>query len=78
MSPAAAKIKIGIVGGTGFYNMPQLENKSVVENIRTEFGPPSSDIVTGTIDGVDCAVLARSVRTLLHFFFPRNTRFLSF
>ena len=59
MSPAAAKIKIGIVGGTGFYNMPQLENKSVVENIRTEFGPPSSDIVTGTIDGVDCAVLAR-------------------
>jgi len=39
--------------------MPQLENKSVVENIRTEFGAPSSDIVTGQIDGVDCALLAR-------------------
>lgn len=52
-------VKIGIVGGTGFYNMPQLEGKEVIENVNTEFGAPASDIVTGLIEGVDCALILR-------------------
>jgi len=59
MSAGVGGIKIGIVGGTGFYELPQLEDKSVVENVRTEFGTPASDIVTGKIAGVECAVIAR-------------------
>ena len=59
MSAGVGGIKIGIVGGTGFYELPQLEDKSVVENVRTEFGTPTSDIVTGKIAGVECAVIAR-------------------
>jgi len=55
----SSKVKIGIVGGTGFYNMPQLKDKSVVEDIRTEFGAPSSNVVTGRIDGVECALILR-------------------
>ena len=52
-------IKIGIIGGSGFYELPELQKTKVVENIRTEFGPPSADIVQGEIHGVKCAVLAR-------------------
>jgi len=53
------KIKIGIIGGSGFYSMPELENVRVVKNIETEFGKPASDIVEGVIDGTPCAVLTR-------------------
>jgi len=54
-----SNVKIGIVGGTGFYNMPQLERRETIEASRTEFGVPASDIVTGLIGGVECVLLFR-------------------
>ena len=51
-------MKVGIIGGTGFYNLEELENREEVE-VPTEFGNPSDKLVTGTIGGVDCVALAR-------------------
>lgn len=56
-----AKIEIGIIGGSGLYRMPNIEN--VTENdIATPFGKPSDKLLTGTIEGVPVAFLARHGR----------------
>lgn len=50
--------KIGVIGGTGLYDMPDLEvprKKSVV----TPYGEPSSPLVCGTLAGLDVVFLAR-------------------
>jgi 5'-methylthioadenosine phosphorylase len=53
--------KIGIIGGSGLYRMTSLQNPS--ENIiNTPFGKPSDNIVTGQLDGVPVAFLARHGR----------------
>ncbi len=54
-------ITIGILGGSGLYHMDALENveERVVE---TPFGEPSDAIVTGVLDGVPVAFLARHGR----------------
>jgi 5'-methylthioadenosine phosphorylase len=49
---------LGIIGGSGLYHMPRLENVEAVE-LETPFGPPSSTITLGTLNGVDLAFLAR-------------------
>ena len=51
-------LKVGIIGGSGFYNMPELCNKKT-EKITTPFGDPSDDLVTGTIDEIPCVLLSR-------------------
>ncbi len=53
--------KVGIIGGSGYYEMDGLEDKKSLK-IETEFGPPSDDVVTGRIGGVEVAVLARHGR----------------
>jgi 5'-methylthioadenosine phosphorylase len=54
-------IRIGILGGTGLYNLDYLEDiKEVSPN--TPFGKPSDNIVTGTIHGTPVAFLARHGR----------------
>jgi len=66
-------IKIGIIAGSGFYSLPELQNVRVVENIETEFGKPAADIVEGEIEGVQCAVLARHGKS--HQFNPSEVNY---
>jgi 5'-methylthioadenosine phosphorylase len=49
---------VAFIGGSGFYNPDLLEDQTTVA-VKTPFGPPSSDIVLGQIDGTACAFLAR-------------------
>ena len=49
---------LAIIGGSGLYNIPGLKNTEQHE-IDTPFGVPSSNIVTGTLDGTRVAFLAR-------------------
>jgi len=58
MAKGLQKIKIGIIGGSGFYNMPELLD-SKTETITTPFGDPTDNPVSGTINGVPCVLLAR-------------------
>ena len=57
----AEKVKLGIIGGSGLYNMPGLKNVKEV-TVTTPFGKPSDKFVVGTIDGVRVAFLARHGR----------------
>ncbi|MBA2380419.1 MAG: S-methyl-5'-thioadenosine phosphorylase [Blastocatellia bacterium] len=54
-------INIGIIGGSGLYQMPELENvrEQVVE---TPFGSPSDAFIIGELDGVAVAFLPRHAR----------------
>jgi 5'-methylthioadenosine phosphorylase len=49
---------LGIIGGSGLYHMPGLENVEAVE-LTTPYGLPSSGITLGTLQGVDLAFVAR-------------------
>jgi 5'-methylthioadenosine phosphorylase len=50
--------QIGIIGGSGLYNMPDLENTQEIV-MDTPFGKPSAPIFVGSLDGVRVAFLAR-------------------
>jgi len=52
---------IGVIGGSGFYDMPGLENIRD-ETIATPFGDPSDTIRIGSLDGVEVAFLPRHGR----------------
>ncbi len=49
---------IGIIGGTGLYQMDELQVTEVRE-VATPFGPPSAPIVVGLLQGCNVAFLAR-------------------
>lgn len=49
---------LGVIGGTGLYNLPDLENVREID-IETPFGSPSAPLVQGTISGAPVAFLAR-------------------
>ena len=53
--------KIGIIGGSGLYQMPELKE---VEEVRVEtpFGDPSDAFIVGTLEGVRVAFLPRHGR----------------
>lgn len=51
-------IKIGVIGGSGLYNMPEITDKQSV-SIDTPFGKPSADIVIGTLRGKRVAFIPR-------------------
>jgi len=53
-----AQAQIGIIGGSGFYQMPGIEDTWEVE-VSTPFGPPSAPIVVGRLAGRSVAFLAR-------------------
>lgn len=53
-----AEAKIGIIGGTGLYQMAGLEEAHEVE-VDTPFGPPSAPPVVGRLGGRPVAFLAR-------------------
>jgi len=55
------KIEIGIIGGSGLYQMPELANVREQE-IATPFGKPSDAFIVGELDGVTVAFLPRHGR----------------
>src|SRR3989441_635558 len=52
---------LGVIGGSGLYEMAGLEDRRE-ERISTPFGDPSDAYVLGTIDGRDIAFLSRHGR----------------
>jgi 5'-methylthioadenosine phosphorylase len=58
----AAQAQIGIIGGSGLYQMEALTD---IEEVRMEtpFGHPSDAIILGTLDGTRVAFLARHGRS---------------
>jgi len=64
-----AERRVGVIGGSGLYDMPGLSDVEQVE-IQTPFGPPSAPLMLGSIDGVPIAFLPRHGR--FHQFSPTN------
>ena len=61
MSDAAQTPMIGVIGGSGLYEIDGLEDARW-ESVKTPFGDPSDDILRGTLDGVEMAFLPRHAR----------------
>lgn len=54
-------MKIGIIGGSGLDDPDILENSQKIE-VQTQYGTPSSSLVTGLIAGVETVIIARHGR----------------
>ncbi len=55
------QVKIGIIGGSGLYEMSELTERTGI-TLETPFGPPSDDLVVGTVRGRRVVFLARHGR----------------
>src|SRR4029450_5571309 len=55
------QVKIGVIGGSGLYDMAELTDRNEVL-IETPFGSPSDSFVVGTLEGKTVAFLARHGR----------------
>jgi 5'-methylthioadenosine phosphorylase len=55
------RVDIGIIGGSGLYEMEGFENVEELK-VTTPFGSPSDDLVVGTLEGKRVAFLARHAR----------------
>ena len=51
-------MKAGIIGGSGLYNLDELEKVEKVQ-LDTPFGEPSSDFLTGEVHGIQAVFLPR-------------------
>jgi 5'-methylthioadenosine phosphorylase len=56
-----AEHRIGIIGGTGLYNLEGFTNQKWVK-VKTPFGPPSDDLLTGRLAGRNVVFLPRHGR----------------
>ena len=56
---------IGVIGGSGIYDIDGLEN-AIWTSLETPWGQPSDLILTGTLDGVAMAFLPRHGRGHIH------------
>ena len=63
------KVNIGIIGGSGLYQMPELQNVRE-QRVETPFGSPSDAFIIGELEGVTVAFLPRHARG--HKFLPTN------
>ncbi len=61
------KVNIGIIGGSGLYQMPELQNVRELP-VETPFGDPSDAFIIGELEGVTVAFLPRHARG--HKFLP--------
>jgi len=52
---------LGVIGGTGLYELPGLESVRR-EAVETPWGTPSDELVLGTLDGLDMVFLPRHGR----------------
>lgn len=50
--------KIAVIGGSGLYNMPDIQDKTSIA-VDTPFGDPSGEVMLGTLNGKRVAFLAR-------------------
>ena len=66
--------KIGIIGGSGLYQMPELTDVDEVQ-LETPFGDPSDKFIIGTLEGERVAFLPRHGRG--HRFTPTEVPFRS-
>jgi 5'-methylthioadenosine phosphorylase len=68
------KIKptLAVIGGSGLYDMPGLEDTQEIE-VTTPFGKPSSPIVIGNLEGQRVAFLAR--HGIGHFIMPTEVNY---
>ena len=57
--------KIGIIGGSGLYQMPELKDVEEV-SVETPFGKPSDAFIVGTLEGERVAFLPRHGRGHKH------------
>src|SRR5258706_4857192 len=64
--------KIGIIGGSGLYQMPELTDVDEIE-LETPFGSPSDKFIIGTLEGERVAFLPRHGRG--HRFTPTEVPF---
>ncbi len=64
--------KIGIIGGSGLYQMPELTDIDEIE-LQTPFGSPSDKFILGTLEGERVAFLPRHGRG--HRFTPTEVPF---
>jgi 5'-methylthioadenosine phosphorylase len=55
------RVQIGIIGGSGLYQMPELQNVRE-QAVETPFGSPSDAFIIGELDGVTVAFLPRHGR----------------
>ncbi|MCB1342685.1 MAG: S-methyl-5'-thioadenosine phosphorylase, partial [Pseudooceanicola sp.] len=62
-----AETRLGIIGGSGIYDIDGLEDAEWI-GVETPWGPPSDQILTGSLGGVAMAFLPRHGRG--HVFTP--------
>src|SRR6266481_2757369 len=72
LSTGSEPVRIGVIGGSGLYNMPGLENAREVR-VKTPFGDPSDALVVGQLEGKRVAFLARHARG--HRFLPTEINY---
>ena len=58
---STSPIRVGIIGGSGLYQMPELTGVEEVK-VDTPFGPPSDSFIVGTLEGERVAFLPRHGR----------------
>jgi 5'-methylthioadenosine phosphorylase len=71
-STSSEAVRIGVIGGSGLYTMPGLENMRELR-VKTPFGDPSDALVVGTLEGKRVAFLARHARG--HRFLPTEINY---
>jgi 5'-methylthioadenosine phosphorylase len=62
---SASKTMIGVIGGSGVYEIDGLENAEWV-TVDSPWGAPSDQILTGALNGVEMAFLPRHGRGHIH------------
>jgi 5'-methylthioadenosine phosphorylase len=66
------QVKIGIIGGSGLYEMAELTERREIA-VDTPFGPPSDHMIVGKLGGKEVAFLSRHGRG--HRFLPSELNF---
>jgi 5'-methylthioadenosine phosphorylase len=66
------KVAIGIIGGSGLYDMAELTDRSEI-SVATPFGAPSDKLILGTLSGKRVAFLSRHGRG--HKYMPSELNF---
>src|SRR6266550_2316339 len=61
INPRMSKHRIGVIGGSGLYNIEGFTHQKWVK-IKTPFGSPSDELLTGTLAGREVVFLPRHAR----------------
>jgi len=56
METPKVRVKVGVIGGSGFYKLEELENAQEIK-VSSQWG--EANVVTGSLGGVDVVLLAR-------------------